>query len=109
MINIFESITKRLVEAWKSDEPAGRGHNYRCQCGRAVFFRNSLCLGCKSVLGYEPELARVCALVPGPQPDTWRLHGQEESEQLWRRCENFDSPAGCNWLVPAEEEETLCR
>jgi len=109
MLSIFESITKRLAEAWKSDEPSGRGHNYRCQCGRPIFFRNSLCLGCKSVLGYEPELGQVRALVPGPQPETWRLHGQEDGAPLWRRCENFDSPAGCNWLTPAAEEETLCR
>jgi hypothetical protein len=35
-----------------------------------------------------------------------RLH---ESAKAWRRCENFDSPAGCNWLVPADDEEPLCR
>jgi hypothetical protein len=108
MINFFEAITKRLADAWKSDEPSGRGHKYRCQCGRPIFFRNSLCLGCKSVLGYEPELAQVCAIQPGPELDTWRLHGKEDGASLWRRCENFDSPAGCNWLVPVEEE-TLCR
>ena len=27
---------------------------------------------------------------------------------MWRRCENFDSPAGCNWLVLVDEE-SLCR
>ena len=53
-------------------------------------------------------MAQVRTLQPGPDPDTWRLHGQEESAPLWRRCENFDSPAGCNWLVLAEEE-ALCR
>jgi hypothetical protein len=26
MASIFETITKRLAEAWKSEEPAGRGH-----------------------------------------------------------------------------------
>jgi len=110
MINTFEAVTKRLVVAWRSDEPSGRGHKYRCQCGRPIFFRNSLCLGCKSALGYEPEAARVCALQPGPSPDLWRLDGEQNNNApMWRRCENFDSPAGCNWLVPATEEETLCR
>jgi len=107
MIGIFEAISKRLAEAWRTQEPSGRGRSYRCQCGRPVFFRNSLCLGCKAPLGYEPELAQVRALLPGPTSDTWRLHGQEDEAALWRRCGNFDSPAGCNWLVRADEEP-LC-
>jgi hypothetical protein len=109
MFNFFEAITKRLAETWKSEEPSGRGHKYQCQCGRPVFFRNSLCLGCNSPLGYEPEMAQVRALQPGPDLGTWRLHGQEDEAPSWRRCENFDTPAGCNWLVPAEETESLCR
>jgi hypothetical protein len=104
---IFEAITRRLTEAWKTDQPSGRGQSYRCQCDRPVYFRNSLCLGCKSPLGYEPELAQVRALEPGPTPETWKIHG-EQDEVLWKRCENFESPAGCNWMVHAEEEETLC-
>jgi hypothetical protein len=108
MLNIFESVGQRIVEAWRSEEPSGRGHNYRCQCGRSIFFRNSLCLGCKSALGYEPEIAQVRALQPGSEPETWKLHGQEENAPLWRRCENFNSPAGCNWLVLADQE-VLCR
>lgn len=109
MINIFEAITKRLVDAWRTEEPSGRGYKYRCQCGRPVFFRNSLCLGCKSPLGFQPEVAQVCAIQPGPKKGTWVMHGQNKKKApLWRRCENFDSPAGCNWLVSADEVETLC-
>jgi hypothetical protein len=106
--NIFEFLAKRLSEAWKPDQPSERGSAYRCQCGRPVFFRNSLCLGCQSPLGYEPELAQVRSLVAGPDETTWKIHGEEDGK-LWKRCENFDSPAGCNWMKPAEEEETLCR
>lgn len=109
MFNIIESITKRLTEAWRADEPAGRGKSFRCQCGRPVYFRNSLCLACKTPLGYETESGQVLALTPGPQQNTWKLHSQKEDLPLWRRCANFDSPAGCNWLVPAEETEPLCR
>jgi hypothetical protein len=109
MPGIFDYVTKRLAEAWRSDQPTGRGHSYRCQCGRPVFFRNSLCLGCKTPLGYQPEAGQVGALVPGPQPETWQFHGDQEDKLLWRRCGNFDSPAGCNWLVDAEDKEPLCR
>jgi hypothetical protein len=108
LTGIFEAITRRLAEAWRSDQPSGRGQSYRCQCDRPVYFRNSLCLGCKSPLGYEPELGQVRALEAGPEPETWKVHGAEEDELLWRRCENFDSPAGCNWLVRADDEEKMC-
>ncbi len=106
--SIFETITRRLAEAWRSDQPSGRGQSFRCQCGRPVYFHNSFCLGCKTALGYEPGLAQVQALEPGPSPGTWTLDGQNEAAPLWRRCANFDSPAGCNWLVGADEEKTLC-
>jgi hypothetical protein len=109
MISIFETITKRLIEAWKSNEPSGRRSSFTCSCGRPIYFRNSLCLGCKAALGYEPELQQVRALVPGPEPDTWKLDAEPDIATTWRRCDNFDSPAGCNWLVPSDDEETLCR
>lgn len=109
MLNIFEVITKKLKEAWTSDEPSGRRSAFTCRCGRPVFFRNSLCLACKAPLGYEPELQQLLALEPGPEPGTWRLDGHDDVEIAWKRCGNFDSPSGCNWLVPANEEEPQCR
>ncbi|MGE0607669.1 MAG: putative zinc-binding metallopeptidase [Pirellulales bacterium] len=109
MYNIFESVTRLLAEAWKSDQPTSRGHSYRCQCQRPIFFRNSVCLGCQAQLGYEPEAAKVLALEAGPAANTWKLFGQQIDLPLWRRCENFDSPAGCNWLVANEDEDSLCR
>ena len=110
MLNIFESVTKRLVEAWKWNEPSGRRDAYTCQCGRPVYFDNSLCLGCKTPLGYEPELQRVLALFRGPEPGTWTIDEEPDDDApTWKRCGNFESPAGCNWLTRADEEETLCR
>lgn len=109
MLSIFESVTRRLLDAWKSDEPSGRRSAFSCRCGRTVFFHNSLCLGCKAPLGYAPELQQVCSLTPGAEPGTWKLDGQADDLTIWKRCENFDSPAGCNWLTRADEEETLCR
>src|SRR5579863_8452177 len=102
MLNIFESISKRLMEAWKSGETSDRRHSFSCRCGRPVYFRNSLCLGCNAPLGYEPERLQVRALVTGPQPGEWRTEPDDEAEPAWKRCENFDSPAGCNWLLRAD-------
>ena len=108
MLNIFESITRRLVDAWKSDEAVGRRSAFRCRCGRPVYFRNSLCLGCQTPLGFQPDLLQVKALTEDSEDGVWTVDGDEE-EGRWKRCENFDSPAGCNWLRPADEEEPLCR
>src|SRR5262245_58029895 len=107
MFSIFESIAKRLTEAWPAPDAAGY-RQYACQCGRPVFFRNSLCLGCKTPLGFEPEALLVRPLEPGFVAGTLKIFGQVEDKPLWKRCGNFESPAGCNWLVSAEEEEPLC-
>jgi len=109
MPGIFETITRRLAEVWRPDEPTGRGKSFRCQCGRPVFFRNSICLGCQTPLGFDPESLLIRPLEPGPDENTWKAFGQAEDVPLWRRCANFDSPSGCNWLVPADSEEPLCR
>ena len=81
---------------------------YRCQCGRPVFFGNSQCLACHTPLGYEPQLGRVLPLQPGARPGQWQPFDAPAHAPAWRRCANFESPAGCNWLVPAEESATLC-
>jgi len=109
MMSIFETITRRLVETWKWDEPSGRRGSFSCRCGRPVYFHNSLCLGCKTPLGFETESLQVLPMTPGSEPDTWKLELENGSEKAWKRCENFDSPAGCNWLVTADDEEPLCR
>jgi hypothetical protein len=112
MFNIFEAITKRLVEAWKSEEPSGRRSGFTCRCARPIFFDNSLCLGCKAPLGYEPEdLQQVRALTPTDKPNEFTIDGLEgdKAKQKWKRCANFDSPAGCNWLTQADQAEPLCR
>lgn len=110
MLNLLEIVTKRLAEAWKSGEPLGRKSSYSCRCERPVYFNNSVCLGCKAELGYEPELQLVSSLTAGSKDGTWTADAQkDEDKALWKRCENFDSPAGCNWMVRDEEEETLCR
>jgi len=84
---------------------------YRCRCGRPIFFRNSRCLGCGAELGFEPTRLRLFALVPGPVGPagaTWRLSGAGARSRLYRRCANYDSPAGCNWLVPISDHSRLC-
>ena len=86
------------------------GRNFACRCGRPVFFRNSLCLGCAAPLGYEPGVRRVTAMDAGPDPGAWRTPGGGAG--LFRRCDNFNSASGCNWLIPSTAfitAELVCR
>jgi hypothetical protein len=87
---------------------ARRARTYDCRCGRTIFFRNSLCLACQAPLGYEPRIGEVRPLVPGTHAGTWRVDGPDDGAQAYRRCANFDSAAGCNWLVPVADPETSC-
>ena len=83
---------------------------YTCQCGQAIFFVNSRCLACGAPLGYEPEQGRLMPLEPGAEPDTWLEHGTEGPAYVL--CANGQTPAACNWLLPAAERDQharLCR
>jgi hypothetical protein len=100
-----------LQLGWKPNGEPGNRQAFRCVCGRAVFFRNSQCVACGTALGYEPTQARLLPLVPGPDGITWEEAQADTAggaPPLYRRCANFDSPAGCNWLIGAEEGATMC-
>ena len=98
--------------------PLLAGRNYRCHCGQPVFFRNSVCLACRTPLGYDCErgillpLERVNA---SGEPERtgvalWRAwHGGSASAALYKRCRNLSTPASCNWLIPASDPHALCR
>ena len=107
MIGLFEKIYRGLLSALGPDEAPLHRRLYRCRCGRPVYFQNSLCTACKAPLGYLPDLGEVRALDPGTDAGTWCVSG-EEGPATYRRCANFDSAAGCNWLVPLEEPAPAC-
>ncbi|MGJ7545640.1 zinc-binding metallopeptidase family protein [Variovorax sp. LT1R16] len=73
---------------------------YQCQCGRPVFLGNSQCLACRTPLGFVPERLGVVPLAPAAEVDTFTVFGDAGGPVL-RRCTNFLSAAGCNWMVPA--------
>ncbi|NUZ07811.1 zinc-binding metallopeptidase family protein [Piscinibacter koreensis] len=97
MSNHFRTLSERL----RAEEPAAP-RAFRCQCGRPIFFRNSLCLNCKTPLGYETERLELFPLKPGATDGTWNLW-YDDSRVEYRRCANFDTAAGCNWLLRADE------
>jgi len=107
VIGLFEKLYRGLLAALQSDEAPIHRRLHTCRCGRPVYFQNSLCTACNAPLGYVPDLSDVRALDPGPAEGTWRISGEENSA-TYRRCANFDSPAGCNWIVPAEDPTPTC-
>ena len=75
---------------------------YTCQCGQAIFFANSRCLACGTLLGYEAGRGRLMSLAPGMEPDTWiECHTTGPAFVL---CANSNTPANCNWLLPESEK-----
>lgn len=101
----FDALAEQLGAPWRPRPRPTTWRSFRCQCARPVFFGNSLCLSCGSPLGYEPHLERVAPLRAGERAGTWKLDGELISDRLYRRCANFETAAGCNWLVPDDEAD----
>jgi hypothetical protein len=97
---LFDKIAPK-----KKRKSVTAGRAYFCRCGRPVFFRNSICLACRTQLGYEPHLRQVYPLAPGSEPDIWQLASEGVDPGRYRRCANLESPAGCNWLVSDQETD----
>ena len=105
------SYTRRLVPTLLTSTPTAR-RAFRCRCGRPVFFRNGMCLACKTPLGYDPDLVLLRPLAPTRDPQVFRAMrtrgvGMTAPLTTYRRCANWTSAAPCNWLLPDNEEARL--
>ena len=72
MHRFFEQLSSRIIAPFM----AGSSRNSKiwpCRCGHSLFFRNSQCLACNALLGYQAEESRLTSLQPGPQAGTWTL------------------------------------
>lgn len=120
MSSLFERISHFMAS--RSAEPRSV-RQYRCQCSRPVFFRNSACVTCHTPLGYEPGRGQVLPLEPAgerpprdpllnPYPTLlWREHGQADAPHgapLFKRCANFSTASGCNWLADPDSDDPFC-
>ncbi|AZD84831.1 MULTISPECIES: zinc-binding metallopeptidase family protein [Pseudomonas] len=106
MYRFFEQLSSRIAAPFVR-ENSRNSKVWLCRCGQSLFFRNSQCLACLAALGYQPEQSRLSSLQPGPEVDTWLLDVDPQAG-LFRRCANLDTPAACNWLLPAYGAGTLC-
>jgi hypothetical protein len=78
------------------------------RCSHLVFYENVRCERCESLLGYVPELAEISAFEQADD-ERWRsLHPRAEGA-LFRQCHNYAVENVCNWMIPADSPDTLCR
>ena len=72
-------------------------------CQNLVFFENVKCLNCGHELAFLPEQMQMAALEPGPA-GLWHYAGHD-----YKLCANNTNHQICNWALPIEDPEALCR
>lgn len=74
------------------------------QCGQLLFFENTHCESCGSVLGFLSDDMQLHTLLPHPG-QTFSLMGA--GKEHYRYCANAQHWA-CNWLIPVHQDDPLC-
>lgn len=69
-------------------------------CGHEIYFDSTQCIRCGNALGFEPTTA---SMLSAPQGQGWTAR-----RTRYTSCANAEHLA-CNWLVPADSGDTLCR
>lgn len=78
------------------------------RCSHLVFFENVRCERCEALLGYLPDLREISAFEDAGE-ERWRsLHPQADGA-LYKQCHNYAVENVCNWMIPADSPDTLCR
>ena len=76
---------------------------FRCRCGERVFFENTRCIACNTVLGFDSAALEVVSL-------DWNGTVYEAGRgQRYRYCKNHMDFDNCNWLVREEASEHYCK
>ena len=74
-------------------------------CDQLVYFENSKCLNCGSVLAYVPGREDLCSLEMGAD-GAWKVPGKEHGSYLL--CTNYVNEQVCNWAVNVEDNNPFC-
>ncbi|CAN5472482.1 putative zinc-binding peptidase [soil metagenome] len=77
-------------------------------CGQLLFFENFHCVHCKHLLAYVPELGVVTSLDP-VENDLWTSPLPRAQGKTYRLCENYKLHNTCNWAMPSEDPNLLCK
>jgi len=82
---------------------------FRCDhCRQLVFFENVRCVACNHPLAFLPDLRVVGSLDPaGGGRFTSPI--AKAAAGGYRLCANYTANNVCNWAVPADDPDPLCR
>ncbi|WPP50077.1 zinc-ribbon domain-containing protein [Catalinimonas niigatensis] len=75
------------------------------ECSNLLYFENTHCERCGSLLGFLPDDMDLHTLLPR-QVQTFSL--KDAGPEHYRYCANAQLQA-CNWLLPAHQEDPLCQ
>lgn len=77
------------------------------KCAHQVFFENTLCNHCQSMLGYQPAQRTINSF---EQTETgyWRSLNRFDTGRLYKQCINYVQHNVCNWMLPADDPHALC-
>ncbi|EAQ77213.1 hypothetical protein DSM3645_04100 [Blastopirellula marina DSM 3645] len=77
-------------------------------CGELVYFENNSCLACKQRLAFDPTTLSMATIVPTDESaKKWKSVDSSRTD-LFRRCQNDVQHNVCNWLIPADSDQTIC-
>jgi len=78
--------------------------DFNCpNCGQRLAFENSICLNCKSRIGFSLDDMALLVIAPGPEAE----HAGAVDSSEYRLCANMHL-AECNWLVEKGPIAKLC-
>ncbi len=77
-------------------------------CDQLLFFENVECVSCHHQLAYLPDLSLVGSLDQDAD-GTWRSPLARAANRRYRLCANYTLHQVCNWAIPADDTNELCR
>jgi hypothetical protein len=77
------------------------------KCGQQVFFENTRCERCGSMLGYQPEHHAISTFEPVGD-SVWRSMNPDNAGLVYKQCVNYAKEDVCNWMLPVDAHCELC-
>jgi hypothetical protein len=78
-------------------------------CGHLLFFENINCVSCGRALAWVPELQHLMSLDLRPTPEAANRWTSPLASTPFRLCDNYTRYNVCNWAIPFDDPNTLCR